>query len=282
MKTQNGLVWLYFALLIGCLTACQTKSNKPAENPIAFDTVEIEKSYHMMDNPDNPNCNLQINFTFPIEMDNDSLLKKTQRHFVTAYFGEPYEQYTPQEVVGQYVEDYLDAYKEMEEDFRAELELEDPGPMMSWFSYFEMSTNEILYNRDGLLSFAVSYENYTGGAHGAHSYRAFVIDLATGELLTEEDIFVENFQERLAKLMVMKLAEENELTDPLELENIGYFSIDEIYPNGNLSVDDKGITYTFNEYEIAAYVVGQTHLFFPFREIKHLMKEQSPVAVLMN
>ncbi|HNP92166.1 RsiV family protein, partial [Macellibacteroides fermentans] len=54
-----------------------------------------------------------------------------------------------------------------------------------------------------------------------------------------------------------------------------------IFPNGNFSVDETGINYTFNEYEIAAYVVGATHVHLSFEEIKHLARKESPIAHLV-
>ena len=69
-----------------------------------------------------------------------------------------------------------------------------------------------------------------------------------------------------------------EVENAKELENIGYFSIEEIFPNGNFLIDEKGITYTFNEYEIAAYVVGPTHVCIPFEEISYLLKGDSPIS----
>ena len=119
-----------------------------------------------------------------------------------------------------------------------------------------MSSDDIAYNKNDILSYTVNFENYTGGAHGAHSFTNHVIDMKTGNLIKEDDIFIEGFQEDLAQILIDRIAKQNTVENPKELENIGFFSIDEIFPNGNFLIDDNGITYTFNEYEIAAYVVG--------------------------
>ena len=66
------------------------------------------------------------------------------------------------------------------------------------------------------------------------------------------------------------------------MENIGFFSVEEIFPNGNFLVDGDGITYTFNEYEIAAYVVRETNVFLPYAEIQYLLKKESPIAKLID
>ena len=134
----------------------------------------------------------------------------------------------------------------------------------------------------GAACFSVNFENYTGGAHGAHAYNHFVLDAKSGMRLTEEDIFVESYQDNLAEILVAQIAKQNNVSDPKELENMGFFSVDEIYPNNNFFVDETGFTYTFNEYEIAAYVVGPIHVHLPFEAVQFLLKPEGPVAQLAN
>ena len=137
------------------------------------------------------------------------ILKKIQNDFVLSYFGENYENLSPEEAVTKYTEDYLNNYKELEADFKAELEKKDDLPVGAWFSYFEMSSDEIVYNQNDILSYTVSFENYTGGAHGSHAYNNHVINLKTGNAITEEDIFIENFQDSLAQILIDHIAKQN-------------------------------------------------------------------------
>ena len=109
-----------------------------------------------------------------------------------------------------------------------------------------------------------------------------MIDLNAAKPLTEEDLFVDGFAEPMAQILVDQIAKQNDVTDPKELENLGFFSIDEIFPNGNFLVDDKGITYSFNEYEIAAYAVGLTQVTLPYAEIRHLLRDDSPIAAFID
>lgn len=282
MKTQlcQRLVVLFFASIF--FNGCNTGTKKIAENDITFDSISVDKTYHLLENPENPNCNLQVNFIYPQKYDNQEMLKKLQRQFVSSYFGESYENLSPETATAKYIEDYLNNYKDLTEEFTAELDKADDTPVGAWFSYYEMSSNDITYNKNNILSYTVNFDNYTGGAHGSHSFTNYVIDLETGNRITEDDIFIDGYQEDLAQILVDKIALENNLDNPKELENIGYFSIDEIFPNKNFLVDDNGITYTFNEYEIAAYVVGSTHVFIPYEEIEFLLKKDSPIAHLIN
>lgn len=264
------------------VTGCNTGTKQIAENDIKFDSIHVEKTYHLLENPENPNCNLQLNFVYPASYSDKEILKKIQQQFVLAYFGETYEALSPQEAIAQYTEDYLNAYKELEEDFKAELAKKDNTPVGAWYAYTETSSNHIAYNRNNIISYTVNFDNYTGGAHGSHSFNNHVINLKTGDPITEEEIFIENFQDELAQILIDHIAKQNSVENPKELENIGFFSVEEIFPNGNFLIDENGITYTFNEYEIAAYVVGATNIFLPYEEILYLLKKESPIAGLIK
>ena len=90
-------------LLIGILaTGCDTGTKKASENSITFDSISVEKTYHLLDNPDNPNCNLEIKFVYPRKYSDKEVLKNLQRQFVSSYFGENYEQLSPEEAVRKY------------------------------------------------------------------------------------------------------------------------------------------------------------------------------------
>ena len=54
---------------------------------------------------------------------------------------------------------------------------------------------------------------------------------------------MDNYQDNLARILVDQIAKQNNVSDAKELENIGFFSVDEIFPNGNFLVDETGITY---------------------------------------
>lgn len=278
MKTHISLSITTLIIISLFFNACKTKPKEDAENKISFDSIAVEQVYSLFDNPDNPNCNLQIKLIYPVKFDNKNLLATIQKQFVIDYFGDEYENFSPKEAVEKYTEDYINSYKELEDDFKDEVERSNGNPVASWFSYYEMSENEIEYNKNDILSYSVSFSNYTGGAHGSHSTGYHVIDLKTGKILTEKDIFIDDYQEQLAEILVDKIAEINEVQHPKELEQLGFFSVEEIFPNDNFLIDETGITYAFNEYEIAAYVVGLIDIHIPYSELVHLLRKDSPIA----
>jgi hypothetical protein len=273
---------LIFVLAGIFMSSCRTDRKTIAENNIRFDSISVDKTYHMLDQPDNPDCNLQVKFVYPVTFGNKEVLSRIKEHFIASCFGDMYEELTPEQAVDEYVNIYLEDYKSLEGDFKEEKEKSKDAPVASWFSYYEILSDEITFNKANLLSYTINFENYTGGAHGAHTHTNVVLNLKTGEIVTEDDIFIEGYQDALALMLVDKIAKQNEVENARELESIGFFSADEIFPNGNFLIDEEGITYYFNEYEIAAYVVGTTRVKLLYSDIKPLLRKDSPVSTLIR
>ena len=278
-----------YIFLFGCvlITGCKQKKaiDTEAENDIKFDSIIVNEKYHLLGDTTNPFCTLESSFIFPSEYKDKDVLNKLNMHFIESFFGidsfseRDTASVTPKKAMNNYIQRYINDYKELENDFITETEVSGEKPSQeSWYAYYEMSANEILYNKCDLLSYTVSVEYYTGGAHGGHGYNNHVLNLKTGEEIDEMDIFIEDYHDTLAKLIVHAIASDNDLTNPEELERKGFFNIEEIYPNGNFYIDENGITYTFNVYEIAPYALGKTDVFLPYEKIRHLLRKDSPIT----
>ncbi len=282
MRARVFLTGFMLLCLLVIQGGCNFHAGESEENSMLFDSIVVDKTYHLLENPENPNCNLQIKFVYPAKYTDPGILVKIQKQFVEDYFGENYSALQPKEAVDAYTNDYIVAYKDLEPEFKENLEKTNGESVGAWYSYYEMSSDVIRYNKRNLVSYTVKFENYTGGAHGSHSFNNHVIDLNTGNKVKEQDIFVENFEDELSKILVDHIAKLNNVSEAKKLEEIGFFSVDEIYPNGNFLIDETGITYTFNEYEIAAYVVGTINVHIPFDDIKYLLKADGLLASLLD
>ncbi|MDR1119780.1 MAG: RsiV family protein [Dysgonamonadaceae bacterium] len=274
---------LFIALSCFILIGCKKTANV-VNNDFTLDSIKETANYHLFNDTTKPYCDLQIKFVYPATCTDSSKLQALQTIFITKFFDNSFAGKTPKEAVETYKKQYIENYKllETEEDNNPSAYTIDShiDESQSSFSYYEILENRIFFNQDGLLSFSTFSENFTGGAHGTHLCYGYTIDLNTGNLLAETDIFCENYSSAIANAIVYKIMQANNLSDPKELENIGYTDIKDIAPNGNFLINDKGITYIFNEYDIAPYVMGQTEVFLPYNEINLYINKEGPLAKL--
>ena len=272
----KGIFLLCFA---GLLISCNTELKRISQNDIQFDSLFVEKTLHFFEVDTNPVCSLQINFVYPVNYADKAILKLIQQQFVSDFFCEQYATLLPEDAVEEYTNNFINTCREMENNFKIEMENHDMEMDEMWYVHEESATDAIVFNCNDLLSFVVSKEYYFGGAHGGHNHVNRVIDLKTGRRITEDIIFTDDYQDDLTKIIVDAIALSKNV-EISELEDIGFFNLEEIVPNNNFYADETGITYTYNEYEIAAYVVGPVSVQIPYDKIQHLLRGESPLSGL--
>ena len=278
-------------LLVRMLTGCQSEGKESEENAIRFDSLAVEKTYPIEAQTEEPPQErvLRIRFTYPIEYANLAVLEAVQQLFVKSMLGDAYVGMPVKEAMNKYTADYKTQIKKEVSDFEQDTEehsstnLEDEGMSASDHPEspeYELITDSILYNQNNLLCYSVYREYSTRMPTVSRSYTYWVVDLKTGKRVTENDIFNEDYRDDLAKIIVDAIAVANNVDKVADLENIGFYNVNEIYPNRNFYVDDIGITYTFNENDIATNALGATTVRIPYEMIRHLLRKDSPIAHL--
>lgn len=263
-----------FAIMLS-FSSCKY-SDSLTDNKIAFDTINVSSIYHLDNDSTRPSCSLKLSFVYPTEYESKAILDSLQHIFVAGFLDDDtYSYFKPEEAVKRYEKAYVENYKrDVNIFFNEKLEQEEPE---KYFSYFESIKNEIKFNKNNILSFQVIQSNYKGGADSYQFYRNYSIDLQNGSLISESDIFEPGFGKDLSDIFIQYLLRSNKVEDISSLENLGYFGIEEIAPNGNFILDDKGITYTFNKGEYSAYKLDPINIFIPYEEISFLMRIDSPI-----
>ena len=228
-----------------------------------------------------PECKLEVKFVYPNVGLDEKNLKELQFLFIEKVLGSSFSNQTPQNALNVFTSDYVSEfnrfvwYKDAEDiDTTDEKQNLEDG---SEYLYYLTLENQIVYNKNNFISFCVKKSVYEGGAHDSNSIHGYVINLTTGELITEDFFAGTNYSPNLSSLMAKKLAVENGLSNPQELEEIGYINITDIAPNNNFTLDERGITYYFNEYEIGAYFLGITKIFIPYEELIMYIPGNSPI-----
>jgi hypothetical protein len=275
LSKKKSLI-IIFCLLFA-FTTCK-KGTKSDKNTVLLDTIRIQQTHYLDNDTTKVKCNLLLIFVYPQAYKNPEETKKLQKIFIGNVLSGSLDSLSPQEAADSYVLQYIKNFDELNnESFNPEdYSLSDESD----FTYYQVLQNEVVYNKYPFISFVVKSENYEGGAHGAHSVYGYVIDLETGKLLSEDTFAGENYQKGLSALILQKIANANDLQNVEQLKGIGYDRIEDAIPNGNFTIDDKGITYYYNEYDIAAYFIGTTQVFIPFDELKDYLSENNPITSL--
>ena len=121
------------------------------------------------------------------------------------------------------------------------------------------SKYSVIFADEKYISFRAEEFSYTGGAHGNNEITVGTIDRKTGHRLRLADFVSEDKLSKLTKILhakvVKKLGGEENLQG-------------EVRPIENFCVVKDGLTFVYNEYEVACYAAGAVEVFVSFDELR--------------
>ena len=267
-----------------------------ATNKLTLDTILVDSRHHLEGDTTKPYCDIHVSFVYPIESQIANL-DSLQHFFVSTLFGPAYEDLTPADAVEAYIKSYVDNYNRDAVIYREttgnsgvpysllpEHNHEGNGDADSdrFYSYYENISNSIVYNRNELISLQVKQSNNKGGAASYQLFRNHVYNLRKGSPVPESDLFNAGYDTALRQIIIASLLEQNRVKSIDELEELGFFGIQEILPNKNFLLNEEGIIYTFNKGEYSAYQLEAPEILIPYGAIRSLLRENSIASKLAN
>lgn len=292
----NNLIYVFVVLAI-VLTSCfePQRSAFKMDNGIEFETINREEQYILDNKTDYPSCNVELSLSFPVSstfFDIDPV----KNIFVYTALGMEYENVSINTAIDRYFKVYVDNYKEDARIYRTSKPKIDDTPYEFediylhdgehanlpevFYSYYEKIVNKVAYDGYGLLSFQVIKENNKGGGLSHEQVSNYTIDLERGELITEADVFLAGYDEALRPIIQYLLMELHGVRNIEQIEDLGFFGIEEILPNRNFMITADGFVYTFNKGEYSAYQLPPAEITIPFSAVRSLMRDHASVKML--
>ncbi|MDH8702170.1 hypothetical protein M2138_001530 [Dysgonomonadaceae bacterium PH5-43] len=272
--------YFYYVFMLSLIVICSScvYKTKVISEPVVFDNVQKKESYFIENSKFG--CNVDIDFTFPDTLKNTQDVKSLLKVMTELVLGEVYANEYPDKAVDQYYENYVNKFKYFAVDV-ANTGDENSYEDETGYTYYIKVKDTVTLNQNNIVSFTVETLSYEGGAHSTKSIYGYTYSMTDNCIITENDFAGEKYSEIISLLLTNKIIEENNLKDAKDLENIGY-NIEDIKPNNNFSLNDKGITYYFNEGEIAGNMIGITSVFMSYDELSLCVVLDSPISSLIS
>lgn len=272
MKKQTVSLLVLLLAASGFFFSCGNTVNKNAY-ALEFDSLQVNETAHLFGDTAKPACNLIINFTYASQSTDVRLKDSLNTFFLSACFGDKYMTMTPEEAVKKYTEQYVSDYRNDLESMyqKDEQNQEDKASIGAWYSYYKAIESHVQQCNNLLLTYRIDYNEYTSGAHGIYMSTYLNLDLKTLSPIRLDDLFEGDYKEALTDLLWKQLMTNNKVSTRQELEDMGYATTGNLEPTENFYLDKAGITFYYNVYDIAPYVMGATQITLPYEEIAPLM-----------
>ena len=132
-----------------------------------------------------------------------------------------------------------------------------------------------VYNNNDLLSFCCEKSVKKNNNQASVSHRYVNLDLLSMKKMTHNDLFLNGSEQQVTQMLKSKLMEQEGVKDDDELNDLGYFNLQNLVITDNFYFSDKGITWGFVPGVIAVPAVGETTLLLPFEELMRFKCEDS-------
>lgn len=255
------------------------------EDPITFSLSEdykigsiplkcYSKSYeNRLDIPDMPKnerpaAKIDVLVIYPEKAKNPTLFKSID-HIITSFMlSDSMAVNDPELLIENITFDFFESYREASDG------VPDIQQSAS-FNWMKKLNMEVIYNENNLLSMRFDKYGYTGGAHGVNIVLYRIFDLNSGLPIELDDIFIKGYEEELTRILDKKLRRLNGIAAEENLYESG-FLIDSLAHTENFYVNNDGIGFFYNVYEIASYATGSTELFCSFYDLKGILRKDHP------
>ncbi len=272
---KNHIVAALLAIFITTMFFSCKNIRQKSETALTFDTIVVAKQIPLVQENDTtvPYADVDIKFIYPVKFRTAEDLTRLQQIFVGTFFTDTqYDSLSPQQAVDKYLESYIAGYRALSDDYYSDKNRLPEGKTPVWYYYQLNISNKIMFQNDSLLSYAVEYSDYTGGAHGSYRIVYYNIDLNDLVTISEEDLFTPAYYKPLTDIILRSLMEKYQVTSPDSLLTKGFFNIEDIAPNNNFWMNDYGLHYTYNQYEIAPYSMGTIDVTIPYDDLTSILK----------
>ncbi len=212
--------------------------------------------------PVNEACVLDIQLLFPINFPNKEVLAFVQREILTQAFDSAnVSSLSMLEVENNFVESIKASLK------NDSITCQDTCSINSI----------ILYSDASVLSYELDKRK-----SGEESTIFLIFDLVNGKRVSLNDIFADGFEPAISEMIIQQIILDNHFENEEDMTNNGYFFSENIVPNNNFSLNENGISFMYNTYEIAAHAIGQTEVTLSFEKVKPYLKKESIVSVFFE
>lgn len=273
MKRQ--FVSTFFIILSFSIFFYGCKQDSRLVGHLKFDNITLEESQHLFADENKPQANLKIDFSF-IKESSDETMRDSINHMLQGFvFGNKYSMNNPEQAMRQYADNYFSSYrKDLEPMYRDESAEIGDEPNKAWYSYEHETETKVEYYDKHLLTYRFYMEEFTGGAHPVYYTYFLNIDLRTLKQIELNDLLIGEYDEELTEMLVSQLMEDTGASTKEELEELGYGTTADIIPTENFKLTPGGISFLYNIYEIAPYVIGPIEIDLSFEQLEPILNTE--------
>ncbi len=252
--------YIYYLLIVFFFFSCNKKEEEiPAPIKPAYKIMNYEKDWGDCDSTGAPCAELKIEYPLLTNFYDEEIKEKINKAIINTLLI-PYNDKGSYLSFDSLANDFLESYKQFENEY--------PDNHQRWAMERKIKVENL---SDSIFSLSKEEYYYMGGAHPNSTTNFINFDLQSGNAIELTDIIEPGYQEQLNKIAEDIFRKKQGLEPGETLSDAGYwFEDDKFKLNDNFLIEEIGLLFVFNPYEVAAYAVGEIEVFIPIEKLEEI------------
>ena len=275
MKTKylSLFIMLSFTMLLcscGKSAAKKAIDSKPA---ITLKSQRLnDKSSFKLSNGDRCTIIADATIDYPAASGEGMAVDSLQRLFA-AYVLESGDSLSLQEAMRQVVANSMHQYDFMDEPMDEDEVAEEEE--LSTLTYATSTRITPIYNKNGIVTFERVDVVKKNDKVNSVTHRYYSFDVETQTYIDVNRLFRDDAIADVCQLLKQQLLKQNNATGNEQLNDMGYFNVENITVSRNFYFDDNGMTWSYLPNELAVEAVGEPRITIPYNQLKDFLCEES-------
>lgn len=280
---KTHIVSIFILLVFMALpVSCGLKGSKYADDGkpavTTAQTHHQSNSSFMMSNGERCTIVAEATIDYPKTIGENQPADSLQRLFA-AYVLESGDTLSLSEAMNQVVVNSMHQY-DFIDGAAIEEEVTDEADGLTTLKYTTSTRITPIYNKHGVVTFERVDVVKKNDKVASVTHRYYSFDVDTQTYIDVNRLFDDAAIADVCQLLRQQLLAQNNATGNEQLNDLGYFNVENITVSRNFYFDDKGVTWSFLPNELAVEAVGEPKISIPYSDLEPSLCENSIIERL--
>lgn len=261
------------ALLFSCSKTRSIK-NGDGKHAITVNTKRLsDTSGFTMSNGERCTIASEATIDYPVSMADGAAVDSLQRLFA-AYVLESGDSLSLQDAMQQVVANSMHQYDFMNGPL-SDAEQAEAADGFATLKYVTSTRVTPIYNQNGVVTFERVDVVKKNDKVTSVTHRYYNFDVETQTFIDVNRLFRDDAIADVCQLLKQQLLTQNNATGNEQLNDLGYFNVENITVTRNFYFDEKGVTWSYLPNELAVEAVGEPKITIPYADLEPFLCEGS-------
>lgn len=271
-------ILLIFMMLLASCGNNSSGSKGDGKSAVTVKTQQLnDTSAFMMANGERCTIVADATIEYPASAGEGIAVDSLQRLFA-AYVLESGDTLSLQAAMRQVVANSMHQYDFMQEP--VDKDVADESEDMTTLKYATSTRVAPVYNKNGVVTFERVDVVKKNDKVSSVTHRYYSFDVETMTYIDVSRLFSEDAIADVCQLLQQQLLAQNNAKGNEQLNDLGYFNVENLSVTQNFYFDDNGVTWSFLPNELAVEAVGEPKITIPYGDLSECLCENSIIERL--